>query len=199
MRPSTLFTEADRLYVVRFFTLLYNKLASCFTKRIITPIAIVWPVVVGEMAQREDETFLYTATLCFDTMSDDNPDPDEFVSWLCWMWAQDGERFYPPDETAMECLEALSDDDTNAIEHDVMYEREYAEHCRAYTEAVSKFRDASMWGFDPIERAAREHRDLLNRAEHAEEIGPIDWTWLGDHKTFVNSMVPNVEVDDDGE
>jgi len=41
---------------------------------------------------------------------ENSSDSDDFIQWLCWMWAQDGERFYPPDETAEECTENLTDE-----------------------------------------------------------------------------------------
>jgi len=122
-------------------------------------------------------------------MSEDKPDNtmDEFLNWLCWMWAQDGERFYPPEQTAKECIddvrenyEAAYDDLELKIQLLGAFEWEKGQHARAYTEAVSKFRDASHWGFDPIERA----------------VDPIDWSWLGDRDEFIDGLV---KLPDDGE
>lgn len=127
-------------------------------------------------------------------MSETDYSADEFLDWLCWMWAMSGERFYPPDETAKECIEAVRENyeenysgDELERELERAYEWEKGQHSRAYTEAVDKFRDAANWGFDPIERAAREHRNLMEEA--GGEIDPIDWSWLGDREQFIESLI----------
>lgn len=139
-------------------------------------------------------------------MSEDKPDntADEFLNWLCWMWAQDGERFYPPKETAAECIENVKEnyeDHYDDLKLDLKlveaYQWEVGQHSRAYTEAVSKFRDAHDWGFSPMERAAREHRDLMERADG--EVDPIDWSWLGDRDEFIDGLVKLPEDGEDGE
>lgn len=123
-------------------------------------------------------------------MSEDKPDntADEFLNWLCWMWAQDGERFYPPKRTAEQCVENIFDEvEPDSAEYKEALSWEVGQHSRAYTEAVSKFRDAHHWGFNPMERAAREHRDLMKRADG--EVDPIDWSWLGDRDEFIDGLV----------
>lgn len=117
-------------------------------------------------------------------MSDSDHDysAEEFLDWLCWMWAQDGERFYPPDETAAECVGAVYENyadeyDGARLRYEIVkaYQWEKGQHSRAYMEAYDKFQDLENWGFDPVERAAREHRDLMERADG--EVPPLDWSW----------------------
>lgn len=125
-------------------------------------------------------------------MDEDIPDytADEFLDQLCWMWARDGERFYPPEQTARECMEG-AEIDVGTPEWNQAFNREYGEHSRAYIEATMKFEDALHWGFDPIERAAREHRDLMERA--TVKIDPIDWSFLGDREEKINSLVARLD------
>lgn len=129
-------------------------------------------------------------------MNEDKPDntADEFLNWLCWMWATSGDRFYPPDETADECIEGVIENyeeryDGFLLSLKLLEAREWerGQHARAYTEAVSRFKDAHHWGFSPMERAAREHRDLMERADG--EVDPIDWSWLGDRDEFIDGLV----------
>jgi len=91
------------------------------------------------------------------TQSSEEYTPEEVLDWLCWMWAQDGERFY-----SFECSEKDDDRLNKAIK---------------LNEARSKFRDIEMWGFDPVETAAREHRDLMEREN---DVTPMDWSWWYD-------------------
>jgi hypothetical protein len=110
-------------------------------------------------------------------------DIDDLVQWLCWMWAEDGERFYPPTETAWECVEHQMEQYEDKYDDDTMlalaliraYEWEYGQHSRACSEAHAKFSDLESWGFDPVELAAREHRDLMEQANG--EVEPLDWSW----------------------
>jgi len=127
-------------------------------------------------------------------MTDADHTADEFLSWLCWTWATDGQRFYPPEETADECVEAVRENYEKNYEGEKLETEllkatswEKGQHSRAYTEAVSKFRDAANWGFDPIERAAREQHDLRQRSEDYDE--EIDWSWLGDRDEFIESLI----------
>jgi hypothetical protein len=101
---------------------------------------------------------------------------DDFLNWLCWSWGMDGDQFYPPKETAQTCMDSLPDDLYN---HGEEYEHargwEVGQHSRAVVEAQDKFRAAENHGIDPVERAAREHRELMKRAD--DNLPPIDWSW----------------------
>lgn len=107
---------------------------------------------------------------------------NELLDWLSCIWATDGERFYPPDETAQECAEAVEkgdDDETLAFEEGY--------HSRAYTEAVGRFDDLQRRGFDPVERTERHITDARTQGL---DLPDIDWTWLeasGRHKTDDNN------------
>jgi len=112
---------------------------------------------------------------------------NEFLNWLCWVWAQDGERFYPPDETAEACVANVREnyaEKYSNIRLDMELERAYqwevGQHSRAYEEAVMKFKHAHNRDIDPVERAAREHRELM---EDNESLEPIDWTWLTERRS----------------
>jgi hypothetical protein len=119
-------------------------------------------------------------------MSDEpDPNPEEFVNWLCWMWAQDGERFYPPEETARECTEEWVEGD-ESLDKQRVYLKEYGQHARAYSEAVSKFRDAKRRGFNPVECAAREQHKLRQQSDEYNES--LDWSWLKDGETYIDSL-----------
>lgn len=114
-------------------------------------------------------------------MDEDTPDytADEFLDWLCWMWATDGERFYPPERTAEKCVESVSEEygEESAEYHEAL-QWETGQHARAYSTATMRFKDMNSWGFDPVERAAREHRDLMERSDG--KVDPIDWSWWTD-------------------
>lgn len=96
---------------------------------------------------------------------------DEMLDWLCWVLATEGERFYPPDETAEECI------DTQGLEDDFQKGAEYGQHVRAFSTAQERFRDLERHGFNPRERAERE----IERArEDGLELEDIDWGWYDD-------------------
>lgn len=110
-----------------------------------------------------------------------NEDTDDFVDWLCWMWAQDLQRFTPPDETALDCVKNATqhrerDYMLPAVDDFLAYEWELAQHQRAANEAKMKLDDAKQWGMNPIERAEREHSALQERA--SSEIDDLDWEYL---------------------
>jgi len=112
---------------------------------------------------------------------------EDFLNWLCWMWAQDGERFYPPEETAVECVDAVRDEYEENYSGYMLttklaqaYQWEVGQHSRAYTEAVTRFRDCARRDFAPIERAAREQHDLRKKADDDYDK-QIDWSWLKDN------------------
>lgn len=103
-------------------------------------------------------------------MSEQEPDADEMLDWLCWVWATDGERFYPPDETAKECVEAVEKEgDSEALAWEEGY------HSRAYVDAVERFDDLETRGFDPKARAERHIREARDRDL---DLPAIDWSWL---------------------
>lgn len=83
-------------------------------------------------------------------MTDECRDMDDLLNWLCWSWATDGERFYPPDETVHECVKNIekADDETAQA-----WEEGY--HARAYADAVERFEDLEARGFDPVERTKK--------------------------------------------
>lgn len=120
-------------------------------------------------------------------MSKDIPDheADKFLNWLCWTWAQDGERFYPPDETAEECIEAVRDGYEEeysgfllSFELTKAFSWEEGQHARAYDEARFKFKDAENWGFDPVERAARYHYNEVWTEDN--NVEKMDWEWYNE-------------------
>jgi len=90
----------------------------------------------------------------------------EILDWLCWKFATDGERFYPPDETAEECIESMD------VDSDRKKGSEYGQHYRAYGEAREFYSQMEKRGFDPKARAKR-HMD-----ESDLDLEPIDWEWL---------------------
>jgi len=103
-------------------------------------------------------------------LDESDQNPGELLDWLCWSWATDGERFYPPDETAKECAEAV---EKSGDKQALAWEEGY--HSRAYTEAVERFDDLETRGFDPVERTERHIDDARSRGL---DLSEIDWTWL---------------------
>jgi hypothetical protein len=108
-------------------------------------------------------------------------DADEFLDWLCWELAHSGERFYPPEETAQECVQSVEHLYEEKYEGDELdlqlagaFEWEKGQHSRALMEAREKFESAEQRGLNPVERAAREHRELMKKSEGME---PLDWSW----------------------
>lgn len=102
-------------------------------------------------------------------MVDKDQNVEELVNWLCWSWATDGERFYPPDETARECVDEVEKTGDNTAR---AWEEGY--HSRAYTEAVERFEDLKARGFDPVERTERHLEEARNRGL---DLPDIDWEW----------------------
>lgn len=99
---------------------------------------------------------------------------DEFLDWYCWCVATTGERFYPPSETADECIEWCRDeDDAEVTEYSEGVE--HGQHGRAYGDAVEFFTDMKYRGFDPVMRAERE----IERARNDDlDLPDMDWEWL---------------------
>jgi hypothetical protein len=108
-------------------------------------------------------------------MSDPIVSEEELIDWLCWMWAVDGQEFYPVEETAQECMNTVRDkyEDSMKLENVRGWEEGY--HERAVEEATIRLHDLEQRGFDPVERAAREQREVMKRSD-GEYIG-LDWTW----------------------
>lgn len=102
--------------------------------------------------------------------------PDELLDWLCWMWALDGERFFPPDETAEECMVAVAETYEGQSDEDRIKAKgwEHGQHARAWTEAVERFHDLEARGFDPKARAERE---IARAREDGLDLQDIDWEW----------------------
>lgn len=98
---------------------------------------------------------------------------DELVDKLCWMWAKDGERFYPPDETAKGCIEDWKEGLGKELDEGD-YRWELGQHERALDEAREKFRHLKSLGFDP---EARAERFIEEAREHGDDLSSIDWEW----------------------
>jgi hypothetical protein len=89
---------------------------------------------------------------------------DEMLDWLCWDVADTAARFYPPQESTQECVDAMD------VERDSMAgEYEYGTHMRALQDAVAIFDDLQRFGFDPKGRAQREVA--------RNDLPEIDWEW----------------------
>lgn len=101
---------------------------------------------------------------------------DGLLDWLCWIWAGDGERFYPPDETARECMEEIYGE-MEEWPHE-KYGIEKGQHSRAYNTAVGRYHDLEQRGFDPRGRAERE----IRRARaNGLDLPELDWTWYDEN------------------
>lgn len=109
----------------------------------------------------------------------DEPDPTctetELLDWLCWYYAGMAERFYPPEETAAECADAILDADDMDRDESTVHLKERAMHYRALDDAIEFFRDLERRGFDPRGRAEREIARA--RANGLEDLPAINWTW----------------------
>lgn len=100
-------------------------------------------------------------------------DTNELLDHLCWKFAWEGDRFYPPRETARECVRARYEEDKTHFGEEL--EREVGQHGRAWDTAVDFFETLQAEGYDPVMRARRyvERDDILT-----EESLPEDWEWL---------------------
>lgn len=103
--------------------------------------------------------------------------PDEFLDWLCWSIATTGDRFFPPEETAKECMDALYDGSEPISDAELTYRKgvEVGQHSRAWSEAIDMYEQMDARGFDPIERAERYVRQAR---EDGHDLPEIDWSWL---------------------
>lgn len=121
---------------------------------------------------------------------------DELLDRLCWLHASDAERFFPPDETADECIEHFEEameegitSETQTFDGDeyVSYDNEakirvtdksrgseYGAHGRALNNAVRFFKELENAGLDPKARAERYNKESI---PEDEEVPDLDWTW----------------------
>lgn len=82
-----------------------------------------------------------------------------------------GERFYPYDETAAECIDVFEEaDDVEVTEFS--RGQEYGKHGRAWSEAVEIFDMLFMHGYDPVERTERYVDE--------NDLPELDWSWYDD-------------------
>jgi len=125
------------------------------------------------------------------TQDTEGTDAEEMLDWLCWNWAKDGERFYPPKETAKECVENIEPADE--VEG-IAFEEGY--HVRAYIEVVQRFEDLETRGFDPEERAKRHIRESRQRGL---DLSDIDWSWWKDSRYKDPNDSNNVEEENCGD
>lgn len=98
---------------------------------------------------------------------------NEMLDWICWSVATTGERFFPPRETAEECIstfESRGEVDMDALARG----KEHGQHSRAWCDATILFNDMKSRGFDPRGRAEREIE--RSRAEGLN-LSDIDWEW----------------------
>jgi hypothetical protein len=129
-------------------------------------------------------------------MSDEqDPSAEDVLDWLCWVWASDGDRFYPPGETAQGCVEGLDE-----AGNEKKLAREEGYHIRAYVGAVDRFEALEARGFDPVARAERHIEDAQEREL---DLPDIDWSWWeasknsGESDTNTSSESPNHPETDD--
>jgi len=104
-------------------------------------------------------------------------DHKETLEWLCWKFAKDGERFYPPDETAEECMGAVEElyEERTEMSYREGFGVEKGQHSRAYTTAVEFFVDMKRKAYDPVEMAENE---VERSRENGLDLPGIDWEWL---------------------
>lgn len=122
-------------------------------------------------------------------MTELNEDPertaDEMLDWLCWSFYYTGERFFPPEETAEECIEAAKEDGRwDEEEHEYREGMEYGKHGRAWSESVEFYDQMVSRGFDPVRRT---HRHIEESELDLPEAD--DWEWLPEnikHERYEN-------------
>ena len=91
-------------------------------------------------------------------------DAEETLQWLCWCYATSAERFYPPKESAKQCLEGFD------VDSDFERGKHHGTHIRALNEADDFFRKLELCGFDPQAMAERE-------CKTNQRLPEIDWSW----------------------
>jgi hypothetical protein len=109
-----------------------------------------------------------------------NEDPtiptEQLLDFLCWDFAMTAERFWPPDETAHGCIDALPDStyEEDSLEEAEALGWERGQHTRSLNEATEFFYQLEQRGFDPRSRAQRE---IERSREDGVDLPDIDWTW----------------------
>lgn len=115
-------------------------------------------------------------------MTDDSLDedwdtgPDELLDWICLQAAWDGERFYPPQETAEECVETID------IKAEYNQGKEHGYHNRAWLDALELFEALERKGYDPQGRARRELGRLNDTRDDDVDELIVDWEWWTEHR-----------------
>lgn len=104
---------------------------------------------------------------------------DEMLDYLCWYFATEGMNFYPPEETAEDCMDSVEDMYEKRSEDDWIesFGWERGQHSRAWTTATEFFVQMDTYGFDPVMRAEREQR-RTNAQIEGEGLRDLDWEWL---------------------
>lgn len=102
-------------------------------------------------------------------------DDERFVDYMCWYFAGNGERFYPPNETAEKCVESLHGAPGIEEDREKLLAMEKAEHARAYENAVVFFEIVERRGDDPVFRACREV--ARSRGEGLEDLPYPNFEW----------------------
>lgn len=102
--------------------------------------------------------------------------PGRYLDFLCWSLAMDAADFYPPKETAAECMGALPDDRYTAgtVEEAEAFGWEYGQHSRVVAEAANRFKEMEERGLDPRGRAERE---VERSREEGLDVADLDWAW----------------------
>lgn len=90
---------------------------------------------------------------------------------LCWSFAFSGERFYPYDLTAAECIDTFEEADGVDVS-EFARGQEYGKHGERWEASVEFFDTMEMHGYDPIERA--------ERYREKNDLPEIDYTWYND-------------------
>lgn len=113
----------------------------------------------------------------------DEPDYSEreALEYLCWSNATSAERFFPPEETAIECMAAHSEvyEEHDDMDYDEGLAWEMGQHGRALSDAAEFFDDLVVRGFDPVRMAEQHIEDA--REEGLDGLPDIDWDWLQFH------------------
>lgn len=106
---------------------------------------------------------------------------ERHLDFILWKAADNGQRFYPPKETAWDCFEAYIpnyeerfDDPLLTFKLFLAYHWELGQHSRSVLDAMNRIEQAEKINLNPIERIARRHREMMKEGMVNE---PLDWTW----------------------
>lgn len=92
---------------------------------------------------------------------------EEVLDWICWSLVVDADTWYPPDETAEECIEALREGEPDDVEVKEQYERGY--HAGSFLAAEDlAWTIVGKFGVDVYARAER------HREESDLDLPPFD-------------------------